>query len=61
MFADSSKAGGTLAAAAQAGVPVQPEEPSMADYITDVRKYDATASEEIVGKIVKHLGKLSAL
>ncbi|MDN5926176.1 MAG: DUF2853 family protein [Hyphomicrobiales bacterium] len=28
----------------------------MTDYISDVKKYDATASEEIVGKIVKHLG-----
>ncbi|MCV0350596.1 MULTISPECIES: DUF2853 family protein [unclassified Nitratireductor] len=28
----------------------------MADYLADVRKYDATASEEIVNKIVKHLG-----
>jgi hypothetical protein len=28
----------------------------MADYLADVRKYDATASEEIVGRIVKHLG-----
>lgn len=28
----------------------------MADYLADVRKYDATADEVIVGKIVKHLG-----
>lgn len=28
----------------------------MADYLADVRKYDATADEAIVGKIVKHLG-----
>ena len=28
----------------------------MADYIADVRKYDAGADEEIVNKIVKHLG-----
>lgn len=28
----------------------------MADYIEDVRKYDAGADEEIVSKIVKHLG-----
>ena len=28
----------------------------MADYIGDVRKYDAGADEAIVGKIVKHLG-----
>lgn len=28
----------------------------MADYLADVRKYDATASEEVVNKIVKHLG-----
>ena len=28
----------------------------MADYISDVRKYDAGASEDIVNKIVKHLG-----
>ncbi len=28
----------------------------MADYIGDVRKYDAGADEEIVNKIVKHLG-----
>lgn len=27
-----------------------------ADYIADVRRYDAAASEETVGKIVKHLG-----
>lgn len=28
----------------------------MADYIGDVRKYDAGADEEIVNKIVRHLG-----
>ncbi len=28
----------------------------MADYIEDVRKYDASASAEVVEKIVKHLG-----
>ncbi|MBX3596875.1 MAG: DUF2853 family protein [Rhizobiaceae bacterium] len=28
----------------------------MADYLADVKKYDATASAEIVDKIVKHLG-----
>lgn len=28
----------------------------MADYLADVRKYDSGASEEIVNKIVKHLG-----
>lgn len=28
----------------------------MADYLADVRKYDADASEELVGKIVRHLG-----
>lgn len=28
----------------------------MADYLTDVRIYDATADEAVVGKIVKHLG-----
>lgn len=28
----------------------------MKDYVADVRKYDAEASEETVGKIVKHLG-----
>ena len=28
----------------------------MADYLEDVRKYDAKASEEVVAKIVKHLG-----
>ncbi|MCR4267125.1 DUF2853 family protein [Nitratireductor sp. ZSWI3] len=28
----------------------------MADYLADVRKYDATADEDAVGKIVKHLG-----
>lgn len=28
----------------------------MADYIEDVRKYDAGADEAVVGKIVKHLG-----
>jgi hypothetical protein len=29
---------------------------SAADYIDDVRRYDAAASEDTVGKIVKHLG-----
>lgn len=28
----------------------------MSEYFDDVKKYDAGASEEIVGKIVKHLG-----
>lgn len=28
----------------------------MADYLADVKKYDAGASEEAVNKIVKHLG-----
>jgi len=28
----------------------------MTDYLTDVRKYDATANEAVVSKIVKHLG-----
>lgn len=28
----------------------------MSDYLTDVQRYDAGASEEIIGKIVKHLG-----
>ena len=28
----------------------------MADYLADVRKYDSGASEEVVNKIVKHLG-----
>lgn len=28
----------------------------MVDYVADVKKYDATASEETVNKIVKHLG-----
>lgn len=28
----------------------------MADYASDVKKYDATASDEVIGKIVKHLG-----
>lgn len=28
----------------------------MSDYLADVQRYDAGASEEIVGKIVKHLG-----
>ena len=28
----------------------------MADYLADVKKYDSGASEEIVNKIVKHLG-----
>lgn len=28
----------------------------MSEYLADVRKYDAGADEEIVGKIVKHLG-----
>lgn len=26
------------------------------DYLSDVKKYDATASADVVGKIVKHLG-----
>ncbi len=29
---------------------------SAADYIEDVRRYDGAASEETVGKIVRHLG-----
>ncbi len=29
---------------------------SAADYIEDVRRYDAGASEDVVGKIVRHLG-----
>ncbi len=28
----------------------------MANYLEDVRKYDATADEAVVAKIVKHLG-----
>lgn len=28
----------------------------MSDYLADVRQYDSSASEETVGKIVKHLG-----
>lgn len=28
----------------------------MADYLADVKKYDAGASAEVVNKIVKHLG-----
>lgn len=28
----------------------------MADYLADVRRYDALADEEVVAKIVKHLG-----
>src|SRR5690606_11773869 len=28
----------------------------MSDYLSDVRKYDGAADEEVVGKIVKHLG-----
>jgi hypothetical protein len=28
----------------------------MADYLADVRKYDALADEAVVAKIVKHLG-----
>jgi hypothetical protein len=28
----------------------------MSDYLADVRKYDAGAREEVVGRIVKHLG-----
>jgi len=28
----------------------------MADYLTDVKKYDAAASADVVDKIVKHLG-----
>ena len=27
-----------------------------ADYIEDVKRYDGSASEDVVGKIVKHLG-----
>ena len=30
--------------------------PSASDYIDDVRRYDSGASENTVGKIVKHLG-----
>ncbi|MEM6626714.1 MAG: DUF2853 family protein [Pseudomonadota bacterium] len=30
--------------------------PSAADYIDNVRKYSSNASEDTVGKIVKHLG-----
>jgi Protein of unknown function (DUF2853) len=30
--------------------------PSAADYIDDVRRYDSAASEDVVGKIVRHLG-----
>ncbi len=29
----------------------------MADYLADVKKYDAGASAEVVDKIVKHLGR----
>ncbi len=29
---------------------------NVADYIDDVRRYDAGANEETVGKIVRHLG-----
>jgi hypothetical protein len=32
------------------------EMPSAADYIDDVRRYDSGANEEMVGKIVRHLG-----
>ncbi|GHC75351.1 DUF2853 family protein [Limoniibacter endophyticus] len=28
----------------------------MTDYLADVRKYDASADETVVGKIIKHLG-----
>ncbi|RUY12938.1 DUF2853 family protein, partial [Mesorhizobium sp. M7A.F.Ca.CA.004.12.1.1] len=28
----------------------------MADYLADVKKYDASASADVVDKIVKHLG-----
>jgi hypothetical protein len=28
----------------------------MADYLADVKKYDATADADVVAKIVKHLG-----
>jgi hypothetical protein len=28
----------------------------MADYLADVKKYDATADADVVNKIVKHLG-----
>ncbi|AKI01308.1 Protein of unknown function (DUF2853) [Hoeflea sp. IMCC20628] len=28
----------------------------MTDYASDVKKYDAGASDEIIGKIVRHLG-----
>lgn len=30
--------------------------PSASDYIDDVRRYDSGAREEVVGKIVRHLG-----
>ena len=33
----------------------------MADYLADVRKYDATADEDIVNKIVKHLLGISSV
>jgi hypothetical protein len=29
---------------------------AMADYLSDVKKYDATADADVVNKIVKHLG-----
>ena len=32
------------------------QEEAMADYLTDVKKYDAGARAEVVAKIVKHLG-----
>jgi hypothetical protein len=32
------------------------QEEAMADYLTDVKKYDAGASADVVAKIVKHLG-----
>jgi hypothetical protein len=35
---------------------VAPGGKHMADYLADVRKYDAGASEAVVSKIVKHLG-----
>jgi hypothetical protein len=35
---------------------VSTREIAMADYLADVKKYDATADESVVNKIVKHLG-----
>jgi hypothetical protein len=43
-------------AAALRALAISKGEDSMTDYAADVKKYDAGASDETIGKIVKHLG-----